>query len=73
MHKPAGIIALDLDGTLLNSNKELTQRSYDALAAAAAKGEYESLKASAEGYRASFRKLVEDQLEALKANDILFK
>lgn len=32
------IIALDLDGTLLNSNKELTQRSYDTLAAAAAKG-----------------------------------
>jgi Cof subfamily protein (haloacid dehalogenase superfamily) len=32
------IIALDLDGTLLNSNKELTQRNYDALAAAAAKG-----------------------------------
>ena len=32
------IIALDLDGTLLNSNKALTQRNYDALAAAAAKG-----------------------------------
>ena len=32
------IIALDLDGTLLNSNKELSQRNYDALAAAAAKG-----------------------------------
>ena len=32
------IIALDLDGTLLNSNKALTQRSYRALEAAAAKG-----------------------------------
>ena len=36
--KDIRIIALDLDGTLLNSNKELTRRSYDALAAAAAKG-----------------------------------
>ena len=39
----------------------------------AAKAEYESLKAAAETYRASFRKLVEDQLQALKANDLLFK
>ncbi len=38
MKQDIRIIALDLDGTLLNSNKELTQRSYDALAAAAAKG-----------------------------------
>lgn len=38
MKKDIRIIALDLDGTLLNSNKELTQRNYDALAAAAAKG-----------------------------------
>ena len=38
MRKVKGIIALDLDGTLLNSNKELTARNYDALAAAAAKG-----------------------------------
>ena len=38
MKKDIRIIALDLDGTLLNSNKELTQRNYDALVAAAAKG-----------------------------------
>ena len=39
----------------------------------AARAEYESMKAAAENYRASFRKLVEGQLEVLKANDILFK
>ena len=38
MKKDIRIIALDLDGTLLNSNKELTARNYRALAAAAAKG-----------------------------------
>ena len=38
MKKDIRIIALDLDGTLLNSNKELTERNYRALAAAAAKG-----------------------------------
>ena len=38
MKRDIRIIALDLDGTLLNSNKELTQRSYNVLAAAAAKG-----------------------------------
>ena len=38
MKKDIRIIALDLDGTLLNSNKELTERSYRALTAAAAKG-----------------------------------
>ena len=32
------LIALDLDGTLLNSNKELTEKNLAALAAAAAKG-----------------------------------
>lgn len=42
-------------------------------AADAAKAEYDSLKAAADGYRASFRKLVEEQLQVLKANDILFK
>ena len=42
-------------------------------AAAATKAEYESMKAAADNYRASFRKLVEDQLQVLKANDILFK
>lgn len=49
----------------------MTDRAQNA--AASAKAEYESLKASAENYRASFRKLVEEQLQALKANDILFK
>ena len=38
MKKDIRIIALDLDGTLLNSNKELTERNYRALEAAAAKG-----------------------------------
>ena len=42
-------------------------------AADVAKSEYDSLKAAAENYRASFRKLIEDQLQILKANDILFK
>lgn len=36
--KDIRIIALDLDGTLLNSNKELTERNYRALEAAAACG-----------------------------------
>lgn len=36
--KDIRIIALDLDGTLLNSNKELTERNYCALEAAAARG-----------------------------------
>ena len=49
----------------------MTERAQSA--AAAAKAEYESLKASADNYRASFRKLVEDQLQVLKASDILFK
>ena len=38
MKKDIRIIALDLDGTLLNSDKELTERNCRALAAAAAKG-----------------------------------
>lgn len=38
MHKPKGIIALDLDGTLLNSNKELTPANLAALEQAAAAG-----------------------------------
>ena len=38
-----------------------------------AKAECDALKAAADSYRASFRKLVEEQLEVLKANDILFK
>lgn len=42
-------------------------------AASAAKAEYESLKAAGDNYRANFRKLVEEQLQVLKANDILFK
>ena len=40
---------------------------------AAAKEEYEKLRASAEEYRAAFRKLIEAQLQTLKANDLLFK
>ena len=38
MKQDIRIIALDLDGMLLNSNKELTRRNYDALEAAAARG-----------------------------------
>ena len=38
-----------------------------------AKAEYESLKSAADGFRANFRKLVEEQLQVLKANDLLFK
>lgn len=38
MKKDIRIIALDLDGTLLNSDKELTERNYRALEAAAARG-----------------------------------
>ena len=41
--------------------------------ASAAKAEYDSLKAAADTYRANFRKLVEEQLQVLKASDILFK
>ena len=36
--KDIRIIALDLDGTLLNSDKELSERNYRALEAAAARG-----------------------------------
>ena len=46
----------------------------DALAAkAAAEQETADLKAAAETYRAGFTKLVEDQLDILKAQNILFK
>ncbi|MBR5251270.1 MAG: HAD family phosphatase [Oscillospiraceae bacterium] len=38
MFKYKGIIALDLDGTLLNSDKQLSQTNYDTLAQAAAAG-----------------------------------
>ena len=38
MKQDIRIIALDLDGTLLNSNKELTERSYRALEEAARRG-----------------------------------
>jgi len=38
MHNPVGIIALDLDGTLLNSNKELTEVNRAALERAANAG-----------------------------------
>lgn len=42
-------------------------------AAAEMKAEYESMKASAETYRTAFRKLLDEQLQALKASDLLFK
>ena len=42
-------------------------------AAADAKNECEALKEAAAAYRADFRKMVEAQMEVLKANDILFK
>lgn len=51
--------------------KHLTETAQNT--ADTARAEYESMKAAAENYRASFRKLVEGQLEVLKANDILFK
>ena len=38
MKRDIRIIALDLDGTLLNSNKELTERNYRALEEAARRG-----------------------------------
>jgi hydroxymethylpyrimidine pyrophosphatase-like HAD family hydrolase len=38
MHKLRGIIALDLDDTLLNSKKELSDRNLSALEAADAAG-----------------------------------
>ena len=41
--------------------------------AADAKAECESLKAAAEAYRTAFRKMVEEQVEVLKATEILFK
>ena len=41
--------------------------------AAAAKAELDELKSSIESYRAACRKLIEDQLQTLKANDLLFK
>ena len=40
---------------------------------AAAKAELAELKSSIESYRAACRKLIEDQLQTLKANDLLFK
>lgn len=49
----------------------LTERTNSDVAAA--KAEYDKLHASAEEYRASFRKLIEAQLQTLKANDLLFK
>ena len=37
------------------------------------KAELDELKSSIESYRAACRKLIEDQLQTLKANDLLFK
>ncbi|MBR6115802.1 MAG: HAD family phosphatase [Oscillospiraceae bacterium] len=50
-HRDIRLIALDLDGTLLNSNKELTPRSRAALEAAAARGA-EIVPATGRFYRA---------------------
>lgn len=59
---------------LENAKVEAAKISESAQSAAtAAKAEYESLKAAADNYRGTFRKLVEDQLQVLKANDLLFK
>ena len=59
---------------LENAKAEAAKISESAQSAAtAAKAEYESLKAAADNYRGTFRKLVEDQLQVLKANDLLFK
>jgi len=41
--------------------------------AAEAKAECDALKAAAESYRATFRKMVEEQVEILKSTEILFK
>jgi len=60
--------------TVADAQAEASQLTTCARSAAdAAKAEYESLKAAAENYRASFRKLVDDQLQALKSSELLFK
>lgn len=51
MHKTKGIIALDLDGTLLNSNKELTPGNLAALTRAAEAG-YEIVPTTGRFYKA---------------------
>lgn len=51
MHKTKGIIALDLDGTLLNSNKELTPGNLAALNRAAEAG-YEIVPTTGRFYKA---------------------
>ncbi len=51
MHKTKGIIALDLDGTLLNSNKELTPGNVAALTRAAEAG-YEIVPTTGRFYKA---------------------
>ena len=64
----------EAEQTLADAKAEASQLTESAQSSAdAARAEYETLKAAAENYRATFRKLVEDQLEVLKANDILFK
>ena len=69
----AGALA-EAEQTLADAKAEASQLTESAQSSAdAARAEYETLKAAAENYRATFRKLVEDQLEVLKANDILFK
>ena len=64
----------EAEQTLADAKAEASQLTESAQSSAdAARAEYETLKAAAENYRATFRKLVEDQLEVLKAKDILFK
>ena len=64
----------ETEKAVADARAEASQLTESAQSSAdAARAEYETLKAAAENYRATFRKLVEDQLEVLKANDILFK
>lgn len=64
----------EAEKTLADARAEAARLTENAQGSAeSARAEYDSLKSAAESYRASFRKLVEEQLEVLKANDILFK
>ena len=65
---------VEAEQTLADVRAEAARLTGDAQKARdAAREEYESLKAAAEQYRASFRQLVEAQLDTLKANDLLFQ
>lgn len=64
----------EAEKTVSDAQEEAAKLTESAQSTAdATKAEYESMKAAADNYRASFRKLVEEQLQVLKANDILFK